>query len=58
MDSGLRRNDPVDETVIGDTTLRIHRISLGLDPRAIRRLCRVGKGPRVEPEGEPVIGEA
>ena len=47
MDSRLRRNDIVEGSIPST-----HRVSLGLDPRAIRRLCRVEGGPRVEPEGE------
>ncbi|UXN72683.1 hypothetical protein N8D56_15775 [Devosia sp. A8/3-2] len=31
-------------------------VSLGLDPRAARRPCRIGRVPRVEPEGDAVVG--
>ena len=32
-----------------------HRISLGLDPRAIPNPAQAASGPRVRPEGKPVF---
>ncbi|GLQ10813.1 hypothetical protein GCM10007913_27450 [Devosia yakushimensis] len=51
LDPGLRRDDPVNGSNFA-LIINNHRISLGLDPRAILNPAQAASGPRIKSEGE------